>query len=116
MLFRSVSQSRYGVLTSHIQNWFLTARTRVSKLIDQRKLDLPVEVLDFSSEEFRSAYVEDQSVEGRRHSEELRRTTRQLARVADPLGVARAYLGIEEHLKDSEIESLKNLANSYSSQ
>lgn len=87
--------SEQGALTSHIRNWFLTARSRVSAQRDQRSSELNIELLALDSPELQA------TTNGTSKEEEEDRTlrlhsVRYLARLADPLGVARAYLGIEE--------------------
>lgn len=105
---RAIDKCDYkqGVLTRHIQNWFLTARTRVDQIRDRRKTDISIENVDFNSEEFRAYGEGFPSHEDIKEKEESNQIIRQLARIADPIGVARAYLGIEESLKDSEIKAL----------
>ena len=90
--------SRQGALTSHIKNWFLTARSRVASQRDRNVSSINIELVDFDSEEFRSSMSQKPSVEDLEASEEHIKNIRYLARIADPIGVARAYLGIEEIL------------------
>lgn len=90
--------SGQGALTSHIQNWFKTARYRVTLERDLRTTLLNVETLDFDSDEFRSTHSSLPTKEEDEDRNQRLVDIRYLAKLADPLGVARAYLGIEEVL------------------
>jgi hypothetical protein len=98
--------SGQGALTSHIQNWFKTARFRVTSQRDQRANVLNIETLDFDSDEFRSSVnsrpSRDEEEDRNQHVHDMR----YLAKLADPIGVARAYLCIEELLDAPYVEPI----------
>jgi len=100
-----------GTLTSHVQNWFLTARNRVA---DERQLDksnIQVELLDFDSDSMRSSTTQMHlSTEDNIVNVESSRALSYLARVADPLGAARLLMGIEEQLTEQELDNLKAIS------
>ncbi len=76
-----------GALTSHVQNWFLTARSSLNKqrLNREASLDENSNVLEFEEPE---KYT----------SEEDRKHTAAVAGFADPEGLGRYFLGFEETL------------------
>lgn len=98
--------SRQGALTSHIQNWLKTGRGRIAEQLENQNSSLQVENLDFDSEEFRSSWSNIPTPEQAEDRLLQHETIRYLARLADPLGVARAYLGIEELLTAEELSTL----------
>ena len=97
--------SGQGALTSHIQNWFKTARSRVTTQRDQRVNVLNIEALDLNSEEFRSSVDVQPTASDEEDRNQRLYDIRYLARLADPIGVARAYLGIEELLGSTYSDS-----------
>lgn len=81
---------RQGVLTSHIQTWFYTARTALSEDIGGKTVNDSDETLIDSEEND----VLGDKIE--RESNILK--VRKLARLVDPTGIGRLFLGIEETL------------------
>jgi hypothetical protein len=98
---------RQGTLTNHIQNWFLTARTFISKKKEARsvKVDEPMQDFIEASRIDHVSSAEDETLD-----EETRNDLREILRIADPIGAARAFLGIEEALSEKEKEKLFELA------
>lgn len=82
---------RQGVLTSHIQNWFLTSRSYLTKSAASSHEANDTEEL--SSYEEGESFVDD--LVRQQEVEQVRR----IARLVDPVGYARAYLGIPETLE-----------------
>lgn len=96
-----------GPLTTHIQNWFLTARSHCVKRYDRREDALPENLNDEDSEPSKtpeSLTVDTFEVDISR--EEAARSIRLLAKIADPFGDARKILGIAEILSVSEKKAL----------
>lgn len=86
-----------GALTSHIQNWLFSGRDHVSKHSQDPKVESYVEHLEDLVD--LTADNEVERLDSERNDElELRR----LAKLCDPSGVGRAYLGIPEILCDRE--------------
>lgn len=103
---RAIDKCDYerGALTSHIQNWFYTARTHCQKTYDSGKEDsLPDDV--------EIPETDRPSTEENLIARESEATIRFLAKIADPTGVGRKILGIEEYLTVSErrLLGLKNV-------
>ena len=94
--------SRQGALTSHIQNWFMTARVRVKQQHEQQLARQSIETIDWDSNELSSTSQKNSSQERDLEEKESNEEIRMLAKIADPTGAARAFLGIEEVLRDSE--------------
>ncbi len=108
---RAIDKCDYerGPLTTHVQNWFFTARSQCQKKYDT---SLKEESKDFS-EAYEATSLSDRtnaqnmqylldettvnSVEEDLGSSQCH-TVRLLAKIADPKGLARRYLGIEEFL------------------
>lgn len=96
--------SKQGALTSHIKNWLLTGRSRVSEQIEKRTSVSHFENIDFDSDEYRaSQLLSEIDISS---TEDNSRVIRYLAKLSDPLGVARAYLSIEELLSEDEVKLL----------
>lgn len=96
--------SSQGALTSHIESWFKTARTRAAAQRDRIAADIDVEVIDFESEGFRSSLTTGTSSDEADREEKLHEI-RYLAKIADPIGAARVYLGIEELLPEDAFKT-----------
>lgn len=77
---------RQGVITSHIQNWFLTARTHLAKNAKSEYVPETQEVVDDEAESIVDTMVRSEEVEN----------VRIVARLLDPVGAGRAFLGILE--------------------
>lgn len=96
--------SRQGALTSHIQNWFMTGRVRAKQQYHQRLASQSTETVNWEAllaDEI-STSLQEKTLEDKDDQSLIR----MLAKIADPTGAARAYLGIEEVLRESEIEQL----------
>lgn len=94
-----------GPLTSHIQSWFMTARTFVQKKYDYGQQELSH---DFDENEPQTAAAE--SYDPMAASADSLHTTavvRFLARIADPEGTTRKDLCIDEYLLPHELELIK---------
>lgn len=83
--------SNQGALTSHIAKWFLTARAKVLSQKDQQTNELNLETFIHDSHH----HTEHISLEDQEEAAARLENMRHLAALADPIGVARAYLGIE---------------------
>ena len=103
--------AKQGALTSHIKNWLLTGRTRVQESLDKHRVSVSYEHIDFDSDEFRASTLVDAfaSKENETDRESAFHTIRYIAKLADPTGVARAYLRIQETLSEGEIATLHQL-------
>lgn len=111
-----------GTLTTHISNWFFTAREKVYK---QQERDVSIEgmlnnrgISSMSDEEdalesFDSLAEEELSVDG--VESELAglddvHGLLSVAKMVDPQGAARAFLGLPEVLSEAEISHLRSLS------
>lgn len=94
--------SAQGALTSHIQNWFLTARSRVQERLQSNEISKSIDTIDFQSEEFKALEYTTSNIEQDIVNSERLDVISRLARLADPVGAARLYLGIEERLDEQE--------------
>lgn len=99
--------SRQGALTSHIQNWFMTGRVRVNQQYTQRIASQSIETVNLENqlpdgEASNCSSQQEQLLQDSQNRLELRI----LAKIADPTGAARTFLGIEEVLRESEILKL----------
>lgn len=104
--------SRQGALTSHIQNWFMTGRVRVGKQHEQHMANQSLETVEWESQDIYNENVnssQEKTIEDRENCQLIR----MLAKIADPMGAARAFLGIEETLRESEINQLKQPNGEY---
>lgn len=82
-----------GVLTTHIQYWLYTARTSVHKSLPKElNIDDSLPTEDFSDSVEGESYTLDAQLEAQSDSNDLAF----LLALVDPLGAARAYLGINE--------------------
>lgn len=81
---------RQGVLTSHIQTWFYTARTALAEDIGSKTVN------DSTNDEEDS---EDDSLSDIMERESTVLKVRKLAKLVDPSGIGRLFLGIEETLE-----------------
>jgi len=97
--------ARQGALTSHIQNWFFSARDAVAKGLD-RKVAISESELEMSTVEEGGFYSKFDSYESLKESEANLRVIAEVARIADPLGAARAFLGVPENLTPAELQLL----------
>jgi len=90
---------RQGVLTSHIQNWFLTARTHLTKnaRADYIPESASNEAPDTEAESMVDAMVREEEIEH----------VRIIARMMDPVGSGRVMLGILETRSVIETFTLK---------
>ena len=107
-----------GVITSHIQNWLLSAKNvavaqylsphQKTKIGSQRHKDL-VESLfeEVSIEDIEDMPSEESSEEDREDNTLL---IREVAKLFDPQGNGRAVLGIAEVLSDEDLKTLNALA------
>lgn len=106
-----------GTLTTHIQNWFFTARESVwgqknktkqvsmdAFLQRQESTDYGEGMEDFD-EDTMTVHSREQELE---HDYEARQMSA-LAKIADPHGAARLLLGIPEYLTEAELKKLKKL-------
>lgn len=97
--------SRQGALTSHIQNWFMTGRVRVRQQNNQKIASQSIETINWEAQvnddNQRVSSDQEQAVEDREHYHLIR----MLAKIADPTGAARAFLNIEETLRESELRN-----------
>jgi hypothetical protein len=106
-----------GTLTTHIQNWFFTARESVwgqknktkqvsmdAFLQRQESTDYG-EGLDDVDEDDVTVHSREQELE---HDHEARQMSA-LAKIADPHGAARLLLGIPEFLTEAELKKLNKL-------
>lgn len=105
---RAIDRCDYkqGALTSHIQNYFLAARTAVLKLKERNASELNLNLLDLNSEDDLSSELRSPATqfETARTTEEELRVISQLAKLVDPVGAARAYLEIPETLPEREVQ------------
>ncbi len=92
-----------GVLTTHIMNWFLTARNFLNKRRTQDS-SLHLESLD----SVRESTSEDDATPDVSPADDID-YIRAVARMADPKGTGRYYLGIEERLPISQRKLLNTL-------
>lgn len=122
-----------GTLTTHIQNWFFTARENIYRgqeralSIDNRPVssspisssDDVSELAEGAEEQSSGAMSLDEmdedsftqdSIESYRVNEDAVNGILQAARLADPLGAARVFLGLPEILPPSDIAYLKSVA------
>lgn len=83
---------RQGVLTSHITNWFLTAKENVGKSRGSSSV-LMNEAISLDELEDASGSGQEESLLAR---EQLRLLS-EVARLVDPSGAARTYLRLQEH-------------------
>jgi hypothetical protein len=83
---------RQGVLTSHISNWFLTARENVGRSRGSTSVQLN-EAVSFDDIEDTSGSSQE---EGLLAQEQLRILS-EVARLVDPTGAARTYLRLQEY-------------------
>jgi hypothetical protein len=96
-----------GALTSHIQTHFLAARNAVTK---QRQLHLKlVEIQKLDQESFDNHLEDSRSYLTERENQETAQRISRLARIVDPRGAARAFLGIPESLSTQELKKLHSL-------
>lgn len=104
--------AKQGALTSHIQNWFFSARDAVARQRERNTVSLDQENGDLANSASNSLDLANLSVyEERRREQEDVNLIAELSRIADPHGAARAFLGIPEHLKESEIQLLLTKRN-----
>lgn len=106
---RAIDKCDYekGPLTTHIQNWFLTARSHCAKRYDRRDDALPENT---SEEDYETSKTPDSltvdTFEVDISREDTARSIRLLAKIADPQGDARKILEIAEILSVSEKKAL----------
>lgn len=120
-----------GTLTTHIQNWFFTARENIYRgqeralSIDNRPVSStsstedPADIVEDAETQSSAALsLEDidedsfahDSIESYHVTEDAVNGILQAARLADPLGAARVFLGLPEILPPSDIAYLKSVA------
>lgn len=103
---RAIDKCDYekGPLTTHIQNWFYTARSHCQKRYDTGLMEKSTDFSETPTED--STYSLEDSLDTS-ESELVRR----LAKIADPSGIGRRALGIEEYFNLGELRVLgfKNL-------
>ena len=100
------ADSRQGALTSHVQSYFKTGRVRARQQNLQKLARKSIETINWEAQVnddwSASTSQQERTIEEKEHQI----LVRQLAKIADPTGAARAYLGIEEVLRESEIIQL----------
>lgn len=104
--------SRQGALTSHIQSWFKTGRSRVAQQHDQQMATQSIETINLDAQEIQNEVgnsIQERLIEDKQDQSLIR----MLAKIADPLGAARAFLNIEEILRESETQILFENRPSY---
>lgn len=107
--------SNAGTLTTHITNWFFTAREGVTRQrsmnsspVEDRSSDKDEEGLEdnfaheVKEQDTEPSYTQDESNSSVHAVDDIL----YVARIADPVGAARAYLGIPEVLKPEELQVL----------
>lgn len=107
--------SNAGTLTTHITNWFFTAREGVTRQrsmnsspVEDRSSDKDEEGLEdnfaheVKEQDTEPSYTHDESNSSVHAVDDIL----YVARIADPVGAARAYLGIPEVLKPEELQVL----------
>jgi hypothetical protein len=88
--------SKQGALTSHIKNWLLTGRTRVAEQLKRSEdVKLHSDDLDSDGVEFQISTESAQNSSIQDDLQEKLVTIQYLAKLVDPIGVARAYLNLE---------------------
>ena len=98
--------SRQGALTSHIQKWFLTGRVRVQQQNIQKIARQSIETVNWEAQVNEDVDANTSLQERSLEEKDNQILIRELAKIADPTGAARAYLGIEEVLRPSELLQL----------
>ena len=100
------ADSRQGALTIHIQSYFKTGRVRARQQNLQKLARKSIETINWEAQVnddwSASTSQQERTIEEKEHQI----IVRQLAKIADPTGAARAYLDIEEVLRESEIIQL----------
>lgn len=106
-----------GTLTTHIQNWFFTARESVwGQKNKTKQVSMDAFLQRHESTDYGEGLDEldedSMVVQSREHELEHDYEARQmsaLAKIADPHGAARLLLGIPEFLTESELKKLKKV-------
>lgn len=111
---RAIDRCDYkqGALTSHIQKYFLAAKAYVLKGLNNRNESLDEEVVStslYDSNECSELQSPDVQLFNKTTNEETSKVIAQLSKLMDPVGYARAYLGIHEELNDTEKQLLSKL-------
>lgn len=106
-----------GTLTTHIQNWFFTARESVwGQKNKTKQVSMDAFLQRQESTDYGEADETDEdSMTVQSREQELEHTTEAkhiaaLAKIADPHGAARVLLGIPEFLTEAELKQLNKLA------
>lgn len=94
--------SRQGVLTTFIQNWFKSSRSEVSDLA-KSQTDQSIESLNDDHGDASAAVLGFTMPDT---SAELEQHLSYVAKTVDPQGYLRSILGIQEHLTRDQIETL----------
>jgi hypothetical protein len=94
-----------GVLTTHITNWFLTAKNHLTKELTNELQEVPLSALESVDTEGLNAFIFDME-------DDVDRIThiRKIARMADLEGSGRILLGIEEHLPPATKNFLRSIS------
>lgn len=97
-----------GVLTTHIQNWLMSAKNNVQKMAAEDSAGTDSDGHAIHNISFDDIDAQTPDTDNRERNETIERV-RTVAKIFDPQGYGRILLGIQEQLTPSDLQTLHSL-------